>query len=402
MSNNEKPTQPDNETTSGYMGLPEDFPDSKFHETVSMLLREKTKSGETICSHTIHPDKKVRVDTTVNIPQDTIDFNAKEMRASSINALSKEPLQEIIHYKKMKVIGKGGMGKIYEALDSKTGKMVAIKELEIDTRRQKLTRNEIEDKEHFIRESLIVRGIDHPHIVGGQNLFTASDSGYMYFVMDYINGQNLEVLKKKENLTIIKTLVYFIQIAKALAYAHEQGLIHRDIKPANIMITTVENQPHAMLVDFGIAAKSFMEDVTIDTNFLHQTAEGHFLGTFLYMSPEQYLSRFYPSKHSVDHRSDQFSFAITMFDVLTGGDYPFQVDNKSNNVVKDAIVEGRFQHLTIKNLKVSMPQETRDVLNAFLQTMSQKEPDHRFTNMKIAAQMLINFLRSYFERQEKV
>ncbi|UCH19389.1 MAG: serine/threonine protein kinase, partial [Deltaproteobacteria bacterium] len=146
----------------------------------------------------------------------------------------------------------------------------------------------------------------HPNIV---TIFDAGgEQDLAYIAMEYLEGENLEKYTKKDNLfPIIKVIEYMADIADALDYAHEKGIVHRDIKPANIMLL---KSGVVKITDFGVAR------ITATS----QTQTGIVKGTPYYMSPEQF------SGQKVDGRSDIFSLGIMMFQLLTG-ELPFKGEN---------------------------------------------------------------------------
>lgn len=193
-------------------------------------------------------------------------------------------------YEIIKAIGSGGMGKVYEARDTRLGRRVAIK----------VVSGEFSDR--FIREARAVGALNHPHIC------TLYDIGPNYLVMEFVEGNPL-----RGPLPLDTVREYALQITDALDSAHRKGIVHRDLKPDNILVT----RSGVKLLDFGLAKFVPSEPLPTapddETQALEgQTQAGELLGTFPYMSPEQAEGR------PVDARSDIFSFGTVLYELLAG------------------------------------------------------------------------------------
>jgi serine/threonine protein kinase/Tfp pilus assembly protein PilF len=192
-------------------------------------------------------------------------------------------------------LGTGGMATVYGARDVKHERQVAIKVLRPDI-------TAAIGRDRFLREIRIVAQLNHPHIL------PLYDSGeideLLMYVMPLVLGESLrDRLKRDSTLSIADTLQITKDVADALAYAHGRGVVHRDIKPGNILI----EDGHAMVTDFGIAlAVSAAGGKRI-------TETGVYLGTPEYMSPEQAAG-----EKILDGRSDQYSLACVLYEMLTG------------------------------------------------------------------------------------
>jgi len=192
-------------------------------------------------------------------------------------------------------IGRGGMATVYLARDLKNDRRVAIKLL-----RQELIG--VVGPERFQREVAIVAKLNHTNIVP---LHEAGEAGgFLYYVMPYVEGESLrQRLEREGPLPIEEALSITHEIADALAYAHERGIVHRDIKPANILLAA----GHAVVSDFGIAR------AIAGTGEKRLTETGLAIGTPGYMSPEQALG-----ESRIDARSDLYSLACLLYEMLAG------------------------------------------------------------------------------------
>jgi serine/threonine protein kinase len=205
-------------------------------------------------------------------------------------------------------IGRGGMGQVYRARDSRLDRDVAIKILSPEAlpSSQSLAR--------FEREARAVAALNHPNIVAIHDV--GAEGGVHYVVTELLEGETLAArLARKPQLTPGKAVEYAIQIAYGLAAAHERGIVHRDVKPANVFIT---NDGRIKLLDFGLAQQEITgpeSETTEWTGF--RTEPGTILGTPAYMSPEQLLAQ------PATIRSDLFAFGMIVYEMLKGT-HPFR------------------------------------------------------------------------------
>ncbi|HEU0033991.1 MAG TPA: serine/threonine-protein kinase [Kofleriaceae bacterium] len=205
------------------------------------------------------------------------------------------------------VIGRGGFGTVYRAVQPVIGKRVAIKVL------ARKYSADTEMVSRFVAEARAVNQIRHRHII---DIFSFSElpDGRQYYVMEHLEGEPLDrYLARTGPLTLDEALPILRAVARALDAAHAKGVAHRDLKPENIFLARDdEGVPFPKLLDFGIAKLSGQEE-----SLAHRTNTGVPIGTPFYMSPEQCRGR------DVDHRTDLYSFGVLAYRMLTGA-YPFE------------------------------------------------------------------------------
>jgi serine/threonine protein kinase/tetratricopeptide (TPR) repeat protein len=224
--------------------------------------------------------------------------------------------QTIGKYKIEKLLGAGGMGEVYLAIDTILNRTVALKFLprELETREKVVKR--------FLREAQATARLSHPNIATLYNVETYE--GRHFILMEYIDGEPLSRILRRERISIKNVLKYGMQIADALAEAHSQGVLHRDVKPGNILIN---RRQQVKVLDFGLA-KFISTEENVVTNKLEDdlTREGVLVGTPRYMSPEQILGK------DVDQRADIFALGILLYEMIVG-QHPFKVSNNQQLVV---------------------------------------------------------------------
>lgn len=262
-------------------------------------------------------------------------------------------------YQLLGVLGEGGMSTVYKATDSVLDKMMALKLL-----RKEFATNEQSIK-RFEQEAMAVRSLSHPHLATVYD-YGRTDDGAPYLVMDYIEGDSLaDLLKKEIFLDIPRALAICLQISTAVGYAHEHGVIHRDLKPENIILTNAgPDFDFVKLIDFGIAKVQSESGLT--TQRVTQT--GEIFGSPLYMSPEQCLG--YP----LDVRSDIYSLGCVMYELVTGKP-PLAGENPVQTIFKHLNEEPAPFSSDFKQLNIP-----RSFENLILKCL-QKKPEDRYQTM---------------------
>ena len=203
-------------------------------------------------------------------------------------------------YRIIEPLGAGGMGEVYRATDTRLGRDVALKFLPADQLADP------ERRRRFLSEARSASALHHPNIVTFYDLLT--EGSEQVLVLECVRGRTLDRLIGKGGLRVKEALAYAIQIADALAAAHQAGIVHRDLKPSNVIVT---DSGVVKLLDFGLAKFTGTASDPDRTQTL-STAEGRIMGTVAYMSPEQAEGR------KVDARSDIFSFGVVLYEMLTG------------------------------------------------------------------------------------
>jgi serine/threonine protein kinase len=204
------------------------------------------------------------------------------------------------------VLGKGGMGEVYRARDTKLNREVAIKILpeEFSLDPDRVAR--------FQREAEVLASLSHPNIAAIHSL--EEEQGSRFLVLELVEGETLDVRIKRGPIPFEETLHIAKSICEALEAAHEKGIVHRDLKPANIKITP---EGKVKVLDFGLAKAYEREPADISrsnspTISIMASQAGVILGTAAYMSPEQAKGR------KVDRRTDIFAFGCVLYEMLTG------------------------------------------------------------------------------------
>jgi eukaryotic-like serine/threonine-protein kinase len=253
------------------------------------------------------------------------------------------------HYELDTEIGRGGMGIVYRARDRRLKRHIAIKVLPPEL----AFRGEIRSR--FLREAETAASLNHPNIV---DIYTVDEiEGLVFFVMAYISGDNLaKRLHDRGVLDMDETRRIVREVADALAYAHERGVVHRDIKPDNIILDAESGR--SMVTDFGIAR------AVTEGGDSRLTATGMAIGTPAYMSPEQAAG-----ERQIDGRSDLYSLGVVAYQMLCG-EPPFTATSTPAMLVKH-ISE---RPTPIEQRRTGIPQDLARAVMMLLE----KDPANRF------------------------
>jgi serine/threonine protein kinase len=279
--------------------------------------------------------------------------------------------ETIAHYRILRQLGKGGMGIVYEAEDTKLTRRVALKFLPEDTRRDP------QALERFLREARSASALNHPGICTIHAI--EEHDGRTFIAMELLEGQTLDKQMPLGALPIPRTIDIGIQLADALDAAHKKGILHRDVKPANIFVT---ERGAVKILDFGLAKLlpehhgNFGGETTLDDpETLLLTSPGTAVGTIFYMSPEQARGE------ELDARSDLFSLGSVLYQ-LTTGKLPFP--GSTSAVVFDKILNS--PPVAPITLNPGAPPELERILNKALE----KDRDVRY---QVAAELRADFKR---------
>jgi len=246
-------------------------------------------------------------------------------------------------YEILSVLGKGGMGRVYQVRNIISNRVEAMKVLLADVAA------EAELGDRFISEIRTLARLDHPNIAKFHTAFKVENQ--LVMVMEFVEGFTLSDRAGRGPIPLDEVLSYITQVLAALSYAHTNGVIHRDIKPSNIMVTS-----HGIvkLMDFGIA-KSNAETLL--------TRPGTTMGSMLYMSPEQVRGA------TIDARSDLYSAGVVLYE-LSAGRRPFEAENTF------AILEAQLN--TVPKSPLELNPSLPPALNEIIMTALAKEPMRRF------------------------
>jgi streptogramin lyase len=221
---------------------------------------------------------------------------------------------EIAGYTLESLVGRGGMGEVFRAVDGHLARAVALKVLAPGLVHDEASR------ERILRESQLAASLDHPNVIP---VYAAGEAdGHVYIAMRLVEGSDLRsVLRRDGRLEPARAIALVAQVASALDAAHARGLVHRDVKPSNVLIDSQQEREHCYLADFGITTTaSDLQPVDVSQRLL---------GTLAYVAPEQVRG------DPVDARADVYSLGCLLFECLTG-EVPF---------VRDSDIAVVFAHL---------------------------------------------------------
>lgn len=277
---------------------------------------------------------------------------------------SAQPLKEanvIPGFELTAVLGQGGVGKVYRAVDSE-GRDVAVKvmPLEVDEMRKK----------RFAQEASIGRLLDHPDIIKVYEAGTHDDVGWIS--MERLEGAELAPAGRDPTFAVRDRVRVIARVAGALHHAHGKGVIHRDVKPSNIFLT---NQGGVKLLDFGIAR--------LKANKITKT--GFIVGTPQYMSPEQITGV------AIDARADVFSLGVVAYELLAG-QLPWSGDNHTQIMMAICAKPARPLETTFDTERFPIEPDDLRRLHNIIHRAIRQEPQHRYPDAAAFSAALGDYL----------
>ncbi|MHB8915538.1 MAG: serine/threonine-protein kinase [Thiobacillus sp.] len=281
---------------------------------------------------------------------------------------------KIGRYEILELIGQGAVGKVYKALDPLIERTVAIKTVPIS----RLKEEGSEFEARFLREAQSAGRLSHPNIVTIYDVGEADD--FAYIAMEYLRGTTLRDVMDIGPMPLDLVMSTAQQVAEALAYAHDHGVVHRDIKPSNIVITLPHGQ--VKLTDFGIAHL-----VNSD-----RTYAGLMLGSPRYMSPEQAMGR------DINGCSDIFSLGAVLYEMVTG-EYAFDGDSLPTILYRVINI--------LPPPPVQLRPETTPLLDGLIMRMLSKQSDARMDAQGLlrelnSSEALVPFINPYLQPETRV
>ena len=335
-------------------------------EELYQAARDPAKRAEVLAA----ADPELRGEVESLLAQDSSKTGALDQPAraglagpdSAVTVIT--PGVQIGPYKIEGLLGAGGMGEVFRAVDTKFNRPVAIKFLSAELA-------DAAARRRFQREAQMASSLNHPHIL---TVHDAGDfEGRQYLVTEFVDGGTLKTWAKQEKRAWRQTAELLTGVADGLATAHAAGILHRDIKPDNILVA---KNGYAKLADFGLAKLQEPADPDGTRTLTEgRTRPGVLMGTIPYMSPEQ------ASGGAVDSRSDIFSFGVVLYETL-GGERPF-TGTTDLEVLQNVI------HATPQPLPQTVPAGLRNLVEKALES----DPADRYQSMRELAVDLRRMVR---------
>ncbi|GAB5440606.1 MAG: hypothetical protein Fues2KO_09550 [Fuerstiella sp.] len=282
-------------------------------------------------------------------------------------------IADLRRYKICRLIGRGGMGDVYEAIHRRMERRVALKFINRDLFRKS------EAVDRFHREVKAAAQLSHPNIVTSHDADQAGAHHFM--VMEFVDGVDLsQIVKERGALPIVEASDYIRQAAMGLQHAFDRGMVHRDIKPHNLMVTA---DGTVKILDFGLASLAPEAQPASDSapERSDLTAAGAIMGSPDFISPEQA-----DDARQADIRSDIYSLGATLYYLLSG-----RVPFAEGSVMHKLRSHAQLEPESLKSLRSDLPDE----LVAIVSKMMAKDPDQRYLTPREVADAMEAFLRTW-------
>jgi serine/threonine protein kinase len=295
-------------------------------------------------------------------------------------------------YKLISILGRGGQATVYKAVDQSNGAVVAVKLIHGGPFADAAAQQRLQ------REIIALKALSHPGIV----CFIANGQtadGHDYLVMNHVEGRSLDELWQLPGppadspVDPAALLKLFIRICQAVGAAHRSGITHRDLSPSNIRIDTA-GEPH--ILDFGLARSAF--DPFVFAGQPTASITNQFVGKIAYASPEQAGG----TPDAIDIRTDVYALGIILYQILTGGQFPYKVEGSTIEVLNNIIhaqptppsklrADGQARHSPTRAIKSHLP-EVNQTIEAIVLKALEKDPDRRYQSATEFAQDIENYL----------
>jgi serine/threonine protein kinase len=269
--------------------------------------------------------------------------------------------KRIKHYEVVELLGKGGMGVVYKAIDTRLSRPVALKVL-----KEEIAENS-ELKKRFLREARSASQISHPAVA--QVFDVDEEDGLLYMALEYVEGQTVRKLVVNREIDLPGAVEIAIQVADGLVAAHAKNIVHRDIKSDNIMVTP---EGRVKILDFGLAklmdAGASTPGYASSVETMAATQVGTVMGTVAYMSPEQARAK------EIDHRTDLFSLGVVLYEMVIG-ELPFRGQSALDTM--HAIAFEEVKPVTV--VRRDVPADLQRILSRCLR----KRPEDRYQSAEV-------------------
>ena len=272
-----------------------------------------------------------------------------------------EPGMQLGRYRVIGPLGHGGMGGVWEVEDG-AGNRYALK-----APASGVSAATTNATQRFAREVNALRMLDHPNLVAAVDVFV--EAGYLFLVMEKVNGQTLTKLIAQGPVHPRRALVLARQLLDGIGHAHGHGIVHRDLKPDNVMLVDMGGWERAKIVDFGVV--KLIGDAQTAYGGAILTSTGMVMGTPAYMAPEQALGK------PVDGRADLYACAAILFEMLTGR-VPFDHPDPMTQMKMHVKAPAPRLDMLAKRAPWCTPQ-----LIALIDGALVKQPEHRFASAQV-------------------